>query len=385
MASTLTARLSTASFAGEPEHATIAYDAGVLESMRRVAQAAFDVDGEPVLGLLLGRRTAAGFSVTAWLPATTLTTGRDNNLRRALELARLEYPGEYPIGWFRSKHQGEARLSSEEMESAGEVIPGGTPLALVLRPSSQRPLRVSSYLPVAGIPMAGERPFQEFFIQRGALGSSLGASYPRPAQRPDGDVQADTAPRRSLGRFRPSMESLRWGFPAGLLILIALAAVFVARVQSDEPVLPFTVTAKGSSAAPAKLFPEPLRISSSGQQWLIRWDARGPVERATLVIGRDAKSERLSLTPSQYAAGTHTMAQHAGDLTVLLRTERSGKIEEIRTRMVGTATTPPPNVVSEQRMSGELDKIKLELQAERYRRQLLQDMVQSHNAQTGSR
>ena len=385
MASTLTARLSSSSFAAEPaERATVAYDAGVLESMRRVAQAAFDADGEPVLGLLLGRRTSAGGSVTAWLPATTLTTGRDANLRRAIELARMEYPGEYPIGWFRSKHRGEARLSSEELESAGEVIPGGAPIALVLRPSSQRPLRVASYLPVAGIPMAGERPFQEFFIQPGARGAALpgaGAGGAGLGERP---AESKVVGRSGAERFRASMESLRWGFPAGLLVLIALAAVFMARVQSADPALPVAVIA-GAAAAPVKLHPQPLRVSAAGKQWLIRWDARSPAERATLVIGRDGKTERLALSPSQYATGSYTIAQHAGDLEVLLRTERSAKIDEIRARVVATATTPPPNVVSERRLSGELDKVKLELQAERLRRQLLQDMVQSHNAQTGSR
>ena len=384
MASTLTARLSSSSFVAEPvERATVAYDAGVLESMRRVVQAAFDADGEPIVGLLLGRRSSAGASVTAWLPATTLSTGRDDNLRRAIELARLEYPGEYPIGWFRSKHQGEARLSSEELESAAEVIPGGVPIALALRPSSQRPLRVSSYLPVPGIPMAGERPFQEFFIQPGASGTALAGSGP------SGVNSRPVPPKVGIGsgaeRFRSSVESLRWGFPVGLLILIALAAVLIARVQSVDPTLPTAVIASNAATAPVKLLQEPLRVSAAGQQWLVRWDARSAAERATLVIGRDGKTERLALSPSQYATGSYTIAQHAGDLEVLLRTERSGKIDELRTRVVGTATTPPPNVVSERRLSGELDKIKLELQAERYRRQLLQEMVQSHNAQTGAR
>ncbi len=378
MASTLTARLSSSSFAAEPaERATIAYDAGVLESMRRVAQAAFDADGEPILGLLLGRRNSAGGSVTAWLPASTLATGRDANLRRAIELARMEYPGEYPIGWFRSKHQGEARLSSEELESAAEVIPGGVPIALVLRPSSQRPLRVASYLPSVGSPMAGERPFQEFFIQPGVAAASLPVAA-RPAE-------LKVVGRSGAERFRASMENLRWGFPAGLLILIAVAAVFIARVQSADPTLPAAVIATGSAPAPAKLLPEPLRVSAAGKQWMIRWDGRSPAERATLVIGRDGKTERLALSSSQYATGAYTIAQHVGDLEVLMRTERSGKIDEIRTRVVATATTPPPNVVAERRLSGELDKVKLELQAERYRRQLLQEMVQSHNAQTGSR
>lgn len=372
MASTLTARLASSAFAAEMEHATIAYDTGVLESMRRAAQSAFDADSQPILGLLLGRLTPHGPSVTAWLPATSLPTGRDSNLSRAIELARLEYPGEYPIGWFRSKHQGEARLTTDELQTAGEVIPGGTPLALVLRPSSQRPLRVASYLPVAGIPMTAERPFQEFFIHPGAARSL-------PTPRPP--AAALDTPARSGRRFRASMEGLRWAFPAGLLILIAVAAVSIAQVQSEDPVLPFTVIAKSANLVSAKVLPEPLRVSADGQQWLIRWDARTPVERATLVIGRDAKNQTLALSPSQYAAGSYSVPQHAGDLQVLLRTERSGKVaSEIRTRVVGSATTPAPHVVSEQRMSLELDKIKLELQAERYRRQLLQDMVQSRNA-----
>lgn len=379
MVTLVTARLATATVDAQPvESPTISYDPTVLEALRRMAQTAFDCGQQPVMGLLLGRRTHYNASITAWLPANTLTTGRDANLSRALELARLEYPTETAIGWFRSKHQGEARLGTEELESGGNVIAGGIPIALVLRPSSQRPLRVATYLPQPGIPVAGERPFQEFFIH--------------PEQKPV-NVSPVSVPlmalplvefsdrSRSTSRFKASLEGLRWAFPAGLLILIAIAALGTAQIQTDDAVVPFAVLAKSANPAPARTtMPNPLRISARGNQWLLRWDSRAPADRATLVITRNGKKQLIALTPSEYAAGSYSLpAIVADDVEILLRSQKNDQAAvEVRTRIVGSATALPPSL-NPKADAGELDRVKIELQQERARRQRLSEMIDAQN------
>ena len=378
MATLVTARLTTARVDAQPvESPTISYEPTVLEALRRLAQAAFDADQQPVVGLLLGRRTPYNASITAWLPANTLTTGRDANLSRALELARLEYPTETPIGWFRSKHQGEARLGTDELESAGNVIPGGIPIGLVLRPSSQRPLRVTTYLPQPGIPVAGERPFQEFFLhpdQKPVNFSAVSASA-----MPATQVQFSDR-SRSTNRFQASVEGLRWAFPAGLLILVAITALGTAQIQTADAVVPLAVLAKSANPAPARKMPDPLRISARGNQWLLRWDSRASADRATLAITRNGQKQSIALTSREYAAGSYSLPAVAGDdVEILLRSQKGNQAAvEVRTRVVGSATALPPSL-NPKADAGELDRVKIELQQERARRQRLSEMFDAQN------
>ncbi len=358
------------------ETPAIAYEPAVLEALRRVAQTAFDADQQPVTGILLGRRTPSGVSVTAWLPAKASSLSRESNLGRAIELGRLEYPTEMAIGWFRSKHQGEARLSTEEIESVSPVIPGVPVLSLVLRPSSQRPLRVAAYFPLADVPPAAERPLQEFYLQPNQV-AELAEAGPLREMSP-------VAPVLGLGlsrgeRFRASVERMRWAFPAGLLVIVGIVAVGTARLQGDDPSPPFAVLAKSANAAPAKPMPEPLRVSAKGKQWLVRWDTRPAADRATLAISLDGQKQLIALTPSQYVSGAYSvpMAAVENDMEILLRRQQ-GEQEpvEVRARVVASATTLPPTVDP---ASAELNKVKLELQAERARRQRLMEMFDAQN------
>lgn len=393
MSSFTAARLSAAAHSADSiEGSALHYDPAVLESMRRAAQTAFDSEGKPVLGILLGRRTHTGTSVTAWLPAHAFPSGQEANLARAYELARLEYPSEEALGWFRSKHQGEARLPTEELERSANLLPGGQSLALVLRPSSQRPMRVSSYVRTGDEPITGERPTQEFFIH--PAGSAEAPQHPaaRSAnatarQETKGPILLPTpfpAPTArplpyptTSNRFRDSIERLRWAFPVGLLILIAMAAVFIARYQGDEAMVPLTVLAsdtKPAAAAPAS--GEALKVSARNGMWQIHWTPKVAAGRATLEIGRDGKWEAIALSPNQYSAGLFRVPQHAGDLEVLLRHQPAeGPASELRARVVGSAIALPPAAGKELKLSVELQKVKTELQAERTRFQQLKDAV----------
>ena len=380
--SVVNSRLAVSSHTAEAtensrETPAIVYEPAVLEALRWVAQAAFDADQQPVIGILLGRRTPSGVSVTAWLPVKASLLSRGANLSRAIELARLEYPTEAAIGWFRSKHQGEARLSTEEIESVSAVIPGVPVLSLALRPSGQRPLRVAAYLPLADVAPAGERPLQEFFIQPNQV-AELAEAVGR--IREMSPVAPTPVSELSRGeRFQASMERMRWAFPAGLLVIVGIAAMGTARLQGDDPLPPFAVLAKSANAAPAKPMPEALRVSAKGKQWLVHWDARPAADRATLAISHDGQKQSIVLTPSQYGSGAYSvpMAGADSDMEILLRRQQGEQAPvEIRARIVASATTLPPMVTP---ASVQLDKMKLELQAERARRQRLMEMFDAQN------
>ena len=53
------------------ETTTVYYDPGLMESLRRAAQAAFDADTPPLLGVLVGNRKPSGLSVTGWMVAAS--------------------------------------------------------------------------------------------------------------------------------------------------------------------------------------------------------------------------------------------------------------------------------------------------------------------------
>ncbi|MBY0502538.1 MAG: hypothetical protein K2X03_01425 [Bryobacteraceae bacterium] len=337
----------------------IFYEPSVLEALRRSAQAAFDADLTPVLGLLLGRRAPEEISVTAWLPVGSGSGSREANLTRAMELARLEFPTEKVIGWFRSKHNGEARLTGEELDTPGFATPGAPPLTLVLRPSSQRPLRVAAYLPQAETGLISDRPLQEFFIQR--------PQDAVPATPASAAVVRPPNPRR----FRASVERLLWAFPIGLLLLVGVAAFGTSRVSDDDPSLPLAVLAKHPEAAPAKAMPVPLRLTPGATQWQMRWNARPGVERASLTLIRDGQKQNITLTPSEYAEGLYFFPPPTGDLEILLQTYvKEQASTDATARVVASATLPPPA----SRDLAELAKAKQELQDERARHQRLMQL-----------
>lgn len=380
MATSATVRPSAAMLPGRMlektsiETLSIAYEPAVLEALRRASQAAFDADHAPVFGILLGQRSRYGASVTAWLPAGAYAM-RDAGLARALELARLEYPTEQVIGWYRSKHHGEARLTLEELAAVGALITN--PLSLVLRPSSQRPLRVAAYLPHPNTALAAERPFQEFFVHADQAAPAGTELVPFLSALPE-EPQLTARPAR--GRFRDSVERLRWAFPAGLLVLVALAALGTARVQGDDPsapreILP-TVTVVKAAAMPA-----PLRVAEIGKQWQLQWTPALAADRVTLSVVRDGQQQMLSLDPSQYAAGVYSLPAMAAadDVEIQLRAQKGDQAPiEIRARIVGSATTLPLSLTPT-RESAELSKVKAELDAERARRQRLMEMYDAQN------
>ena len=301
MAVPATAQLGAVT-AHQREAKAIIYDPAAMESMRHAAQDAFDADTPAIVGLLLGRRRASGLSVTSWTLAAP-------GLAPAIQLARERLPNEEILGWFRTKHQGEPRLTTAELEAAQRAF-GVPPLALVLRPSGQRPLRIASYLPARDGQWAGERPLQEFFLYSPEIPLS-------PSEAP----QLATAP-----------VGFRWIWAGATLLLAALAFLFV-QLWPTAPARPPRQTG--------------LRVEESGSQRILHWQADASTQRATLIIGRVT----TTLPATQYHLGAFVLPPESTgeDLDVLLRVESADRqVSESRLRLVAL----PPAVKALRPRSG---------------------------------
>ncbi len=254
------------------------------------------------MGLLVGRRLSTGLSVTNWMLAA------DSDLARAIELAHQLHPTDEVLGWFRTKHQGEARLTAAELEAAHHVFGDVSPLALVFRPSGQRPVRVAAYLPADGH-WAGERPLQEFFVESPEI--------PVPVSR--------------FAAVRPQWTLPNWSarrlWTLGALLLTTLVALLV--IQYKAP--------------PAKPAPARLWVESAGTERTLHWTVNSDAQRASLTIGRGRRSETIPLSASQYRSASYVLPPEApGDDLVLLFRVEGTRVSESRLRLVAAPAAPPP-------------------------------------------
>lgn len=298
MAAPATARLNHTA-----RQLAIAYNPGLMESIRRSAQNGFNLDLPVVMGVLVGRRLSTGLSVTSWMLAV------DSDLARAIEFARHLHTTDEVLGWFRTKHQGEARLTTAELEAAHHVFGELPPLALVFRPSGQRPLRVAAYLTDADGHWAGERPLQEYFVESPEIAAPLSPfAAPRPRQ---------TLPSRTVRQL--------WAL--GAILLTTIVALLIVQYRSP----------------PAKPAPARLWVESVGTQRTLHWRVNSDAQRASLTIRRGTKSETIPLLASQFVLASYVLPPETpGDDMVLLFRVEGAQVSDSRLRLVAAPAPPPP-------------------------------------------
>ena len=130
------------------------WDAAVMEQLRLRVMEAFESQapiGGEVAGILYGRASNTRWRIMAWreLPREDATRPAVPLQPAELALARnmvtdwmsdLDLRTLKPIGWFRSRTRGMAALSPEDSEACEAIFGKKGALALVLRPSTQRPV-----------------------------------------------------------------------------------------------------------------------------------------------------------------------------------------------------------------------------------------------------
>ncbi len=302
------------------ETTTVYYDPGLMESLRRAAQAAFDADAPSVLGVLVGYRKASGLSITGWMAASSA------DLTQAIAMARENQPGLEIVGWFRTKHQGEARLTTAELE-AGQCAFGNMarPVAVVLRPSGQRPVRVTSYQAGSNSAWAGERPQQEFFLPSPEI--TLNSSLAPRAEDITSAASTKALPSHGSPEHQnPSYQS-RWIAAVffSATILMALLAIWMPwRAASSQSVANLVT----------------LRMQEAGDQRILHWSTDPTAKGASLTIVHATRHETIRLSPSEYLLANYALPPEfvGKDLEVVLRVE-SHKASETRLRLVASPTS----------------------------------------------
>jgi hypothetical protein len=154
--------------------------AHLMEGMREAAMDAFrraEPVGDEIAGLLFGARSVEGWTVTAWRPipredgskpAVPLTESEEEAAGEILWEYKTDkrLRGAEPVGWVRSRTRGMAALSPEDADVCRHLFGDEGSLAVILRPSTQRPMTAAFFY------VAPETPVSEF-SRRGVMMSVL--------------------------------------------------------------------------------------------------------------------------------------------------------------------------------------------------------------------
>ena len=216
----------------------IDWAADCADQLRRAALEAFRAAqpvGHEITGILFGRRTRGGFRILGWQeiprqdaarPAAPLTPREREAARDLLESSSsdLRWREMQPVGWFRTRTRGMGSLAPEDIATVRELF-GGTPcLALILRPSTQRPLQASFFWVADGAAGESSRRGAQILLpdERDREPSAapeplapVGSTFPGAANSADAFV----APRRPA--------PLRWMAPT-IAFLIGVATTAAA-------------------------------------------------------------------------------------------------------------------------------------------------------------
>ncbi|MCX6593976.1 MAG: hypothetical protein NTZ56_20880 [Acidobacteria bacterium] len=221
----------------------VEWDPAVLEELRVRAMAAFEAHspvGGEIAGILYGRASNTRWRILNWRelkredsskPAVPLgpaelaqAQGMVTDWMSDLDLRSLK-----PIGWFRSRTRGMAALSPEDAEACAAIFGKKGALALILRPSTQRPVAASfiHYTP------GEEHEVSQRGVQMDLLPWEQAAAAGDPAAlaelrdstapavepvAPQADVATPAAPRSRFQRFVAAL-------PRVAAFVVAVAAV----------------------------------------------------------------------------------------------------------------------------------------------------------------
>lgn len=289
------------------------WDAMALEELRVRAMAAFEAHspvGGEVAGILYGRASNTRWRILTWRelkredaakPAVPLAPaelaqaqGMVTDWMSDLDLRSLK-----PIGWFRSRTRGMAAFSPEDAEACSAIFGKKGALALILRPSTQRPVAASfvHYTPGA------EREASERGVKFDLLPYQPGAAVDEPevtaeavdtegsapAVQPPAPVEPVPAPRRT--RLQTFVAAL----PRVAAFVVAVALVTAGfYLLLDRPVR--------------------LDVEYDAANVTLKWNPS--VGFLTGATGAELQLNRVpvELPLDQLRSGRHTWPRPAGDL-----------------------------------------------------------------------
>jgi hypothetical protein len=276
----------------------VSWDTAAMESLRQHAMERFlaaEPVGEEIVGILYGRNDK-GMHIAAWRvierensgsPAVPLPPADEESLRK---LAGQTIGDEPAVGWFRSRTRGMAALSPEDLTACQRIFEARDCVALILRPSTQRPVAASFSIVSPGMEQESSR--------RG--------------------VRVSLNPRKSEMEAAPrpvTNETIRVAPPG-----FTQVAPPPSRRWLLKPFLAFAGGILASTLATYFLLDRPLRLQVrvNGPQLVVQWNrSAGFLTRAA---GADLKigARTVSLSQSQLRQGRWTTPAPSGDFAVSL-------------------------------------------------------------------
>jgi hypothetical protein len=209
-----------------------------MEALREAAMLGFEAgekSGHEICGVLYGRSRESGWRIEGWRPVV-----REDPARPAVPLSGaesawaeslvrdwmsdLELRSFRPIGWFRSRTRGMAALSPEDAQVCERLFGEAGCLALILRPSTQRPMTAAFFAFAPG----GERESSERGVSL-ALERPAAVATERAEEKeavPEATVAAEPA-RATLGSAlaEAPRRGRRWAALATLLAAFVFSAL----------------------------------------------------------------------------------------------------------------------------------------------------------------
>jgi hypothetical protein len=214
------------------------------ESLRRAVMEAFEASvpvGLELAGIIYGRRSKSVLRLSAWrtIPAQLRSQpALPMSATEAAEYSRLvldfmedlELRTLSPVGWFRSRTRGMASLSPEDARVCSTLFGDKLTLALMLRPSTQRPM-AAAFFHVLGETEneTSRRGVEVRWLGVAPAGESRGAPAKPAAAAPVADA---------TGLVRPARwhRVVRWLLPASAAIACLTVMGAFAYWLMDRPI-----------------------------------------------------------------------------------------------------------------------------------------------------
>lgn len=290
--------------------------AHLMEEMREAAMDAFrraEPVGEEIAGLLFGARSEAGWTVTAWRPIP-----REDGSRAAVPLTESEEEaageilweyktdvalrGADPVGWVRSRTRGMAALSPEDADVCRHLFGDEGSLAVILRPSTQRPLLAAFIYVAPGDPAreSSRRGVEMPILPLEEKGEEIaaGTSPHEVSVATDSTTGDRNPPDRNLPEERPAIRR-RWILPLIGAMGGALTTALGCFLFLDRP----------------------LRLDAEirRNQVVVTWNREAGLMTGATGAELEVAGDAKELTEAELRLGTASVPMPPGDFKVIFR------------------------------------------------------------------
>lgn len=322
--------------------------------------------GVEVGGLLYGEGSPELVRIRAWklmargsedAPRLALTTSLEEEIARALEAAaRGEAPGGMvPVGWAQSTTRRTIALSDAAAQVFERYFPAPWHIALIIRPSYQRPTMARFFVRGADGRLRPEAAQGEFTLLVPGQSVAALAAPEAPDETPE-----PSRPQPPSSPATPLVPPPRTSRRLALIAAFGMAGVglwFAVDLWRNPPPPP----------------PVRLAVSSRDGRLRISWDGSGELarecERAELEITDSGKTARHELSRDSIASGEFLHERQSNDVGIRLTFYRRGKhpvSESLRflDRPAGNSGSPSELQKRIRELEAELEKARREAKAE---------------------